>query len=373
MTQIKSLKSSYDSIIIGSGLTGLIIAQRLAERGEKVLVLEARETLGGHLRKSINKGYEFKTSLEFVPDYQEFSEPFEHLEEVLGQKVLGPSEELEPLTFNSGEFRTFVGFGDIKFPSVDEAQWYTHQKRRELLSSPESWVEQLLSEPQFDSLTLHQVTQYNFEDGLLNSLTVNGSKKIFANHFFHTAPVTALNQLISNDFLKGNEKTRLAKAQGWTSIGLYLLHDGIQSEGQNIHILSGSKTDYEPCLGRFYRPSNDKESGQVTQESHWMSWVNDEHAEDMEFVGATLKHIKKQVKRSYPKAIDTVINERIVVTPQGQGFVDLQLKSPHQLNRISNLWLASPLLVEQRGVGASVQVAESVLNHHLSLADDKNT
>ncbi|MCB0406598.1 MAG: FAD-dependent oxidoreductase [Bdellovibrionales bacterium] len=352
-------KSNYDVIITGAGLSGLIVAKHLSQMGKKVLVLEARDTAGGNLRNLSTKGFSFRTTLEFVPDYKEYIEPIERLEQLLQFKILGPSKEMTPKTFKSSELREFLGFGDLKFQSLDEVQWYTQTKVRELLISPEKWVEALLADASFECLTLHEVTRYSFTDGRFDSITVNGSKVLSADQFIHTAPVSLLNALIPDDAIKPKDRTRLAKTQGWTSVCLHFLHKGIVTDEECLHILMGSSTDFEPCLGRFFTPT--QFDGETVQESQWMSLMNDEHAEDMEFIGATLRNIKKQIKRVYDSAVENVLIEKIVVTPQSQGFMDLKFKNPLQLNGVENFWLASPLILEQRGVGASVQAADQVL------------
>lgn len=360
MATAKNTKNTYDSIIVGSGLSGLILARRLSNMGQKVLVLEKKDSLGGHLRSTSTNGFQFHTSLPYLPDFHEYTEPFEMLETLLERKILGPSKELPTKTFNSGELKDFIGFSDLKFHSIDEAQWYTQGKVREILVPPETWVECLLEDPHFETQTLHEVTRYNFDDGKFDSVTVNGTKTFYASNFFHAAPVSPLHILIPSAALKGKEKTKLSKAQGWTSVCLHFLHPGLQTENQNIHLLMGSKTDFEPCIGCFY-PAVQLES-KTLQESFWFSLINDEHTEDMEHIGALIRNMKKQIKRAYPEAIENIEIEKIVVTPQSQGSYSLDLKSPCQLSQISNFWLASPLLLEQRAMGASVQAASEAFN-----------
>jgi phytoene dehydrogenase-like protein len=41
------LRSQFDVIVVGAGLAGLTAARDLAKVGKKVLVLEARERVGG--------------------------------------------------------------------------------------------------------------------------------------------------------------------------------------------------------------------------------------------------------------------------------------------------------------------------------------
>lgn len=45
---------NFDSLVVGSGIWGCTLARRLAEKGKKVLVLEAREAVGGNVRCAID-------------------------------------------------------------------------------------------------------------------------------------------------------------------------------------------------------------------------------------------------------------------------------------------------------------------------------
>ena len=48
----------YDAIVAGAGLWGCTIARRLAESGQRVLVLEKRKAVGGNCRCRTEKGIE---------------------------------------------------------------------------------------------------------------------------------------------------------------------------------------------------------------------------------------------------------------------------------------------------------------------------
>ena len=43
--------NNIDNIIIGGGLTGLLLTHQLHRAGQSVILLEARETLGGRYRR----------------------------------------------------------------------------------------------------------------------------------------------------------------------------------------------------------------------------------------------------------------------------------------------------------------------------------
>ena len=66
-TPLKSINSSYDAIIIGSGLGGLTCANRLAKAGHKVLLLEYHFKLGGLATWFKRKGHVFDISLHGFP------------------------------------------------------------------------------------------------------------------------------------------------------------------------------------------------------------------------------------------------------------------------------------------------------------------
>ena len=51
------MKSNYDVIVVGAGLTGLTAAYRCAQQNQKVLVLEARDRVGGRTYSKTESPY----------------------------------------------------------------------------------------------------------------------------------------------------------------------------------------------------------------------------------------------------------------------------------------------------------------------------
>lgn len=60
-----------DTVVVGAGVTGLTCAWRLAEAGRDVLVLEARDRVGGRLRTEDHNGSDFEVGGQWVSPDQE--------------------------------------------------------------------------------------------------------------------------------------------------------------------------------------------------------------------------------------------------------------------------------------------------------------
>jgi all-trans-retinol 13,14-reductase len=67
-TQLRraSIESSYDSIVIGSGMGGLTAACVLAKAGHKVLVLERHYTAGGFTHTFARRGFEWDVGVHYI-------------------------------------------------------------------------------------------------------------------------------------------------------------------------------------------------------------------------------------------------------------------------------------------------------------------
>ncbi len=87
--------AAADVIVIGAGIAGLAARQRLAAAGMDVLVLEARERLGGRIFTQQHNGYPVELGAEFV-----HGRPPEMLE-IIQSAGLRPAEV-------SGEFRSKI-------------------------------------------------------------------------------------------------------------------------------------------------------------------------------------------------------------------------------------------------------------------------
>jgi len=66
MTNVQAKNNVYDTIIIGAGYTGLTAARDLTNSGLNVLLLEARDRIGGRTWTSTIDGHQYEIGGQYV-------------------------------------------------------------------------------------------------------------------------------------------------------------------------------------------------------------------------------------------------------------------------------------------------------------------
>jgi UDP-galactopyranose mutase len=139
--------SGFDILVIGAGISGVVIAERYASQGKKVLVLEKRDHLGGNcfdyqnqhgIRVSKYGAHLFHTNSQKVWDYlQDFAQwkSYEH-------KVLAKVEDkFVSLPIN---IKSINQFFDQKLETEAEMRTFL-QKKTEKIANPQSSKDWALS------------------------------------------------------------------------------------------------------------------------------------------------------------------------------------------------------------------------------------
>lgn len=350
----------YDYAIIGSGLTGLSIAAALSRETENIALIEAADVAYG-----VNKQVHFLTGplnngLRFVPDSVLAEKALRFLENLLGKTVVRDISEEAPITYEGGNFKTFLGFGDNPPPFYEELAYFTATKRQDLGSEPYTWTQDLMTLFKGDFLPRSYVTKFHKEEDRVTHLTINGSKTIHAHNFIFTGTIKDLAILLPEEALSIRARSKLSKNTYWTGLCLDLCHDKEVSSNTAMHVLNGTTQDeIGPCVGRFL-PAVDVD-GIRMQTSQWMTFIEHEVTEDSEVVGTALKKIKRQVKRAYPEALEGLKQERIFVTPILAGNGDIKLNGNGTLPGLENLWIGSATVHEQRNLVGALLQAEMVV------------
>ena len=361
------INESYDYVIIGAGLSGLLLTRALQTLSSKVLLLEGADSVGGMNQLE-------QHGLRFLPDTELSRSAIQFMQNYLPQTLALESVDVAPVTFDSGSLRPFVGFGERAPAFYDEISYFLAQRELRVGKGPSQWV-QLLAQGLESTKSLSvrsMVTKFVVENGLVTSVIVNGQKNVHAHNFIYCGPLRDLHVLFPDEVLSARQKHKLAKGKYWTAVGLDLLHKNKVSDSQQTHILNGTTDDeVGPCVGQFMAVSENGE-----QLSQWVSFLDNEDAEESENIANALKKIKRQLKRVHPEAQtpEMLKFERIQIAPFLEGHGELKITGHQSLTQLPNLFIGSGTMNSQKnllgslcqaqlvassmGVGASSEVTE---------------
>jgi hypothetical protein len=361
MSQKKSQNHVYDYAIIGSGLSGLFIAAALSRFTSNIALLESGDAPGG-----MNRPIKFPTGvinngLRYIPDSDSARKALLGLENVLGLRIIGDSVENLPVTYGSGSFKSFLGFGENPPPFYEELNYFTSAKSLSLKLEPYAWTQLLFDKFKGEFMPRSYVTKFHAVGEEITQITINGAKTLAAQNFIFCGSVKDLALLLPEEALTPRAKQKLAKNLYWTGLCLDLCHSHEVTDSQSVHVLNGTTDDeIGPSVGRFLPPVTEGET--TLQASQWITFIEEEVTEDSEVVAASLKKIKRQIKRAFPTALESLKLERIIVAPLLAGNGDLKLSGNQTLPGLPNLWIGSGSVNPQKNILGALLQAELVIS-----------
>lgn len=341
--------SSIDTLIIGGGLTGLFLAHRLHQGGQRVALLEAREALGGRLRRAGAAQTYASNGLDFIPASNENVALLEWVKSVSPIPLQFTIREHRPQVYDEGRWRPFAGFGDVSFQSVTELAQFSHTHDIVVEPGFEHLVRALVEQLPFEAQTMCEVTGLKVEGGKVSEVGYNGDKAVKAERVIFTPHPSLLNAFIEGEGLQAKNRTRLAKMQAWTAVILELNHTPALVDDPSIRVFTHSAKEFEPVVGRVFGDC-----------SRWMTLVPGERGAEHEFVGQCIRHIKRQLKRAWPSALDGELQEKIFVQANSMGQQSLKTKDNFRFPEISNLYLANHLLATHGGEIGSLELVRDL-------------
>jgi hypothetical protein len=338
--------TALDTIVIGSGLTGLLLTHRLHQAGKNVALFEARETLGGRYRRQTLYS---SPGLDFFPALNENIELLEWLKAIAPLAIQFEVQDHRPQLYDEGRWRPFAGFGEAGFQSVTELAHFSHTHEIFIEPGFEQLVRVLIEQLPVVGEIRHEVTGIKVNDGKVTEVIINGEKSVKAEQVIFTAHAGFLNHLIEGEGLHAKNRTRLAKMQPWTAVTLELNHTPPLADDPAIRIFTHSAKEFEPVVGRV-----------LGDRSKWMTLVPSEREAEHEFISQCIRHIKRQLKRAWPLAMEGKVEEKILVQSNAYGQQSLKTKDQFKLPEISNLWLANHILANRPGEIAALEAARGV-------------
>lgn len=360
MAQSKNVKTfEFDSIVIGGGLSGLIVANQLESTGRRVALLEALDVLGGKCRSTTTPIGSIDSGLKFFPETPESEETLRWLSSVLETDLDSEIIDAPPLTYDDGRFKPFVGFGSQKVETATEIDAYARARYYRLSSTPKDWIAKLTESFTGTVLTQSVVTKMIVDDSFVIELIVNGAKRYSAREVIFCATPQQLTQLLPDTHVPARLRQKLLKGEFWTSVNLDLIHGIPVTDSNAVHVLKGANE--EPSVGLFQPPVT-LEDGKQAQLSQWLTLVPRDITDEAELVASALKQIKRQVKRAYETSLDGLLSkERIVVSPTSHGDLTGVLAEDGRWPKIQNLWVVSSFLDADKNTFGSLRQTRRTL------------
>ncbi len=329
-----------DTIVIGGGLAGLLLTHRLHEAGHKVTLLEGRDHLGGtHRRPMLNFFAATRDNMELC-EWLKAHSPTPLAFEVV---------EHRPEIFEEAHWHAFAGFLDSEFKTLGELSHLSHTHEIQIKPGPDQIVRALIEQLPVVAQLQAEVTEIKFTNESASEVVVNGDKSLKAEQIFFTGSPVALNKLIVTEALPAKHRSRLAKVSNWTAVVLEIQHPTPIAESGSMRLFNHSSKEFEPVFGRI-----------DANISRWATLVHSERADEHEFTGQCIRHIKRQLKRAWPEVLEGKPVEKIYVLPAAYGQNNLKTKSPWLLPEIPNLFLVGHTLATQAGFFGSIEAVKGV-------------
>lgn len=353
----------YDYAIIGAGLSGVSLANKLAQETSSVALIEALDTFGGNNKKINFPTGPINNGLRFFPATNSTEKALLFIENQLGLSLIKNKLHRPPVTFESGQIKPFLGFGDTSPDFYEELVYFLNEESYELHLQPFEWLKLLFEKFQGEFIPKSYVTKIQVQGERVESLVLNGSKNLKAQNYIFCGSVRDLVKIIPEG-LGAKQKQKLSKAKTWAAICLDLCHSHVVTDLSNIHLLNGTtQDDIGPCVGQFLPtlpPVNLNEPQMQT--SQWMTFVDSAATEDSEIAATALKKIKRQIKRAYPQALEALQSERISLITNYSHLNDFALQGQQTLPGIENLWIGSGQVRSEKNITGSLLQAELVLS-----------
>jgi glycine/D-amino acid oxidase-like deaminating enzyme len=343
---------TFDYLVIGGGLTGLIIARKLSQSGADVGLVEAESSIGGSHHPAWLAKNKIENGLRFLPKHDLLIKALTQLETELNFPLIKNIKPVQQKTYEAAGFRDFLGFGEKAPAFYDQIKHFLSTDEIELTIPIYELMEKLAAGFTGEILTRNIVTRFvsapddaGGSKNLITQVTVNGSKTIHAKNFVFCGPVRDLALLLEDDQISLRAKAKLKKSAYWMAVQLDLVHQNPVVDNDHLYLLNGTTDDeIGPCVGRFF---NLQLEGEPTNSHHqlsqWISFIDFDSSEEAENYGEVLKKMKRQIKRAFPESLEQLVAERISVSPALTAG-ELKLNANGTLATAQNLWIASPSL-----------------------------
>ena len=362
------LKKSYDCLIYGGGLSGLLAARICQKKNFDFLIVEPSERLGGRLLAWTVDNLHIPPHLNLYSANQMNQDAFHWLEQLLDQNFIDEKSSTYPsFHFKEGGFHPFTEFNEYSPLGLKYYNDFCFENEKiKLRLQPQDWLSELLktlSESHY--VTQSEITQLVSQDHQITSAEINGKYPVTFNQLIWAQPPSNILRHLSPELLGTHDIKKLKRPYDiFDSMILNLYHPQFEvpenfkelSLRSSLFCLYGSTShDFEPILGKI-----DKNS------SCWMTLIPTNQSPDHEFVTKIIKNMKRQIKRPFPQLFDSHSLEKIILSESSYGQIRLKELNSGFSKSLQNLYFASGLCSDQASGLSATLIRAKKLERSLS-------
>jgi hypothetical protein len=330
--------------IVTDNTSALLLAARLEYQGHEVVILDTEDHLNLHNLKSL-------IQLGWIPARESVRAEYQILEKFLQTSFIGPSIVAEPLMFENHSTAPFVGFGESKSNSVYPLSQYNVSQFHSLQISWSDLLLQLRQNIKAEIIPFCEFTEVETTADQVKSITVNGTKKITADHFIFNAEPKLLLSLLPTTELNSRFRTRINRTKSWSRLTLQFTHNQAHHTDSSLLFLSASNINDPPLVGQFETQLNKPEG--PTHISTWETYIDVEGLDNPEEITTLIRTLKRRIRKFFPN-MEERMKESISLDIQGYGDF-AWTKENNELNQLFNNFLViSPLLSSEVGLAQCV-------------------
>lgn len=367
MSEYKKNAQNHDVAIIGNNLSALLLVGYWNQRGAKVAHIGSNDHLAhfypNQAENLDQKKQLFTSSSYLVPNTNENQDQLGSLKDLMPDWSV-EEHSLQPITFEGGHFKDFIGFGARQFSSTEILSGYNSNHFVRANFSAEELLHYLRNHNSNSLIEKSEVTQIMVEGGQVVGLKLNDVKVLPVSQVYFCHHPIHLLELLTDDELGRKNKQKIAKTKRWSKVELHFTHGLIICENQNPHFLMGTKDDHEPCLGHFSQPIEN------IQKSSWTYFVSSELVELEEDIANIIRYMKKQIKRAYPNAFEDLVYEKIIVSPDSHGYMEISAKEFGALTKARGLYVAHPCMSSNVELIGHIEVVQRLCHSKLTPHSD---
>jgi len=347
-------KTKYDFVVIGSGISSLLMSSFLSQHSNKVLWLD-----------STTKSQQSDFSAEnFIKNHHVDFIPYsDSLVATLGALFKGFQLNLPDMNFNENQIKhfqnnqwlDFVGFGESPPLYQSEISYYLAKQSLNSNESFDQLVRQAFEKSRADRINPAVVTKVQIENETATSVIINGQKAIEAEQFIFMSTPQEFIKTLPESFLSHRSTSKILKQKYLASINVDLTLDINAFENCNVRLVTISENE-----GNYAIVGHPIE--QSAQNSTWTFFISQEITEDPEQLASEVKKMKKAIFKSLSITEKNVLKEKLVIKENTERLNDLRMDGMIQIDKIQNVFLGSGLLNSARNLNGVLNQFEVLID-----------